>query len=455
MKPGTAVLVILPLVAVVAAFVLVSTRGAGAGSATGASGWDPEIEAFVRDQVTRTYVDDLDEARGTDAFYKAMDGYLHDLDEYCDFIPPDEYRKWKEHTAGEYAGLGVKIQALEDGLLVVGALPAGPAGKSGIQPGDTLIAADGHPLAGLDLNTLEATRLLKGEPGSTVDVTIVPGPRAVDEPLPDRPKRIVKVKRALVRPPTVFARRVGPDASIGVIRLTKFAEATQPDFDAALDAMLADGVKGLVLDLRENGGGVLPTAVAIVNRFVDRGIIVRMEGRARGATRRYEAKADGTISKDVPLIVLVNGHSASASEVVSGALQDHRRALLVGERTYGKFLVQQITAVPGRDAAVQLTTSRYYLPSGRSYQRQKTKGNGRGANGTHRPAAGILPDVVVPLETENRTRLEKAFANEEAGPWNEKPPFPEVPGDEVDSQLQRALDLLQGQLVLRKIRSSR
>ncbi|MFV1959314.1 MAG: S41 family peptidase, partial [Planctomycetota bacterium] len=156
-----------------------------------------------------------------------------------------------------------------------------------------------------------------------------------------------------------------------------------------------------------------------------------------------------------PLIVLLNGHSASASEVVAGALQDHRRALLVGERTYGKFLVQQITAIPGRDAALQLTTSRYYLPSGRSYQRQKTNGNGRSANGKHRPAAGILPDVVVPLEKEQQDRLEKAFANEEAGPWNEEPPFPDVPGDEMDPQLQRALDLLQGELVLRKIRSSR
>ncbi|MFV1959115.1 MAG: S41 family peptidase, partial [Planctomycetota bacterium] len=247
MKPGTAVLVILPLVAVVAAFVLVATRGAGAGSATEASGWDPEIEAFVRDQVARTYVDELDPARGADAFYKAMDGYVHDLDEYSDFIPPEEYRKWKEDTAGEYAGLGVKIQAQKDGLLVVGVLPGGPASTSGIQPGDTLVAADGQPLAGLDLDMLEATRLLKGVPGSTVDVTVVPGPRGVDDPLPDRPKKIVKVTRALVRPPTVFSRRVGPEGSVGVIRLTEFAEATQPDFDAALDTMLADGVKALVL----------------------------------------------------------------------------------------------------------------------------------------------------------------------------------------------------------------
>ncbi len=452
MKPGTALLVMLPLVAMVTAFVLVGTRGAGARPDQDGVYWDEYAASFVRRRVAQTYVDELDRERAEDAFYQALGAYVGQLDEYSTVIPPDEHRKWEESTAGEYAGLGVKVQDVSDGLLVAGVLPGGPAQRAGIRPGDTLVEADGQPLAEVGIERIEATRLLKGEPGSTVKITYVRGPRPETGPATGA-RVVVPVERAVVRPPTVFERRVGPDANIGVIRLTEFAEATQEDFDKALDAMLASGVEGLVLDLRYNGGGVLPTAVAIANRFIDAGIIVRMEGRAPGATRQYDAKAENTISKNIPLIVLVNGRSASASEVVAGALQDHRRALLVGERTYGKFLVQSITDIPGRDAGLQLTTSRYYLPSGRSYQRPPTKSPA--ASDEERPAAGILPDVIVPSDAEGRDKLRQLFRNQEAVPWGETPMFDDVSLDWVDPQLQRAVELLQGQLVLRRIRPGR
>jgi carboxyl-terminal processing protease len=458
MKPSTAVVIMLPLVIMVTAFVLVGTRGAGAGSMADGVWWDEQVASFVRHRIASSYVDQVDDERASKIFYEGMDAYLHGLDEYCDFIPPDEYRRWKEETKGEYAGLGVKVQSVDDGLLLAGVLPGGPADKAGLHVGDTIMAADGKPLAGVDFDTIEMTRLLKGEPGSTVKLSVLRGPRPEKGP-PAGAQEIVPVVRERVRPPTVFTRKVGPEGAFGVIRLKEFAEATQEDADRALETMLADDVAGVILDLRWNGGGVLPTAVALVDRFVRKGVIVRMEGRAPQATRIYEARPEGTLPDTVPLIVLVNGTSASASEVVAGALQDHRRALLVGERTYGKFLVQQITDIPGHDAAVQLTTSRYYLPSGRSYQRKPGGAPRPGVahlpSGRIPPGQGIIPDVVVPVTDEESQRIEKAFANQESRPWGEEPPFDDVPDDWVDPQLARAVEVLQGELVLQKIQGAK
>lgn len=455
MKPTTALLVMFPLVLVAAAFVLVATRGAGAGPLQDGVFWDAEVARFIRHKVAHTYVDELDEERAAHAFARAMDAYLHDLDEYCDYIPPKQYRRWKEETTGEYAGMGVKVRDVDEGLEIVGILPGGPAARAGLHHGDVIVAADGKPLADVELIEIETRRLLKGESGSTVVLTLLPGPRP-PEGEPWAPKRHVAVVRAVIRPPTVFSRRVGPDGCFGVIRLDLFAEATGEDFDEALRKMLADDVKGLVLDLRGNHGGVLPTAVSVVDRFVDRGVIVRMEGRAPRSNRMYEAKPDATVSATIPLVVLVDGGSASASEVVAGALQDHRRAVLVGERTYGKFLVQQITDIPDHESALQLTTSRYYLPSGRSYQRSRWKE--RSSNGTREgrqmadDPAGILPDVVVPLNENEQARLEKSWGNAKAVPWGEEKPWADVADDYVDPQLGRAIELLQGQVVLRRIR---
>ncbi|MHC5009717.1 MAG: S41 family peptidase [Planctomycetota bacterium] len=454
MRAGTALIIMLPLLAVVTAFVLVATRGAGA--APGADGvyWDEDMARFIRRRIANTYVDEIDDARAAHAFYEAMDGYVQDLDEYCDFIPPEEHRRWKEETRGEYAGLGVKVRDVPEGLLLVGIHPDGPAQRAGLRTGDTIVSAAGRSLEGMSLEQVETTNLLKGEPGSRVVLGVLRGPRP-DEGPPAGPVELVEVRRAVIRPPTVFSRRVGTDAQFGVIRLTEFAEATEEDFNSALDAMIAADIKGVVLDLRDNGGGVLPTAVRVAGRFLDRGVVVRSEGRTRDATRVYTASPENTVPNTLPLVVLVNNGSASASEVVAGALQDHRRALLVGERTYGKFLIQQITEIPGSEAALKLTTSRYYLPSGRSYQRRHTNGRSNGrVPSVEEPSApaGLLPDVVETLDEEAREALLMFWANEEAAPWGEEAPFPDVDADATDPQLQRALDLLEGQVVLRRIR---
>jgi carboxyl-terminal processing protease len=446
MRAGTAFVILFPLFVLVAAFVLVATRGAGAAPAEDGIFWDEEVVRFVRQRVARTYVDELDEQRASDAFYAAMDAYVRDLDEHCGFIPPLEHRRWREETRGEYAGLGVKVREVEEGLLVVGVLPGGPAAQAGLRVGDRILTAAGRSLAGMDLKEVEATSLLKGPPGSVVTLGVVRGPRPA-EGVVTAPREAIDVRRAVVRPPSVYARRAGPDARFGVVRLSEFAEATEEDFNRALDGLIAGGVKGVVLDLRDNGGGVLPVAVRVASRFLDRGVVVRSEGRAQNSTRSYSARGDDTIPDTVALVVLVNRGSASASEVVAGALQDHRRGLVVGERTYGKFLIQQITEVPGREAALKLTTARYYLPSGRSYQRQRKASRNGDAEG-----AGLLPDVVVRLSEVERETLYKTWANEEAVPWGEERPYPDVPADHVDAQLQRALDVLEGQMVLSRIR---
>lgn len=453
MRLSTALFVILPLVLAVGAFVLVASRGAGAGPYEGDLFWDDQVTVFVRRKVAATYVDELDQERSSHAFYRALDAYVQDLDDYCDFIPPDEHRKWREKSAGEYAGLGIKVQDVDEGLEIHGVLPNGPAAKVGIAPGDILTEADGRSLAEVSTAEIERLNLLKGPPGSTVVLTVLPKAEQPTEEGAAPVYRRVTVTREVVRPPTVFARRVGPKHAFGVIRLSEFAEATEEDFDAALRGLLTGDVKAIVLDLRGNGGGVLPTAVGVANRFLRRGVVVRMEGRTARSNRVYEAQPEKLVSDTIPLVVLVNGGSASASEVVAGALQDHRRALLVGERTYGKFLVQQITEIPEHDAALQLTTSRYYLPSGRSYQR-KSKNGPNGSRASITEPAGILPDVVVPLTEEQEDTLRKYVYDEEGGPWGQEPKFPEVPSDYVDPQLQRAIDLLQGQLVLRKIRGT-
>ena len=452
MRLGTALFVILPLVLVVGAFVLVATRGAGAGPLQDGVFWDDEVAGFVRRKVALTYVDELDDERGSHAFYRALDAYVQDLDRYSRVIPPEEHRRWRESTAGEYAGLGIKVHTVGQGLEIVGLLPGGPAYNAGLKPGDILTAANGQSLADVEVLEVERLQLLKGKPGSEVTITYLPKDAQPEDDAQPAVYRRVAVRRAVIRPPTVYARQVGERGEFGVIRLAEFAEATEEDFSDALRELIEKEVKAIVLDLRGNGGGVLPTAVGVVNRFVERGVVVRMEGRSSRSNRVYEAEPAKLVSDTLPLVVLVDGESASASEVVAGALQDHRRALLVGERTYGKFLVQQITEIPGHEAALQLTTSRYYLPSGRSYQRATRNGIRR--NGPSKEPAGILPDVVVPLDKAAREMLQKARLNEEAVPWGEKPPFPEVPVNHVDPQLKKAMELLEGQIVLRRIRGT-
>jgi carboxyl-terminal processing protease len=440
MRPST-FLLLLSLVVLIGAFIFV-TRGAGAADPRG-SYWNEDVERFVRGRVAATYVDELDDEAQRDAFYRAMNGYL-DLDPYSEFLPPREQKHIREDIEGRYAGLGIKIEAVDEGLALVGVFPGGPADQAGLKVGDTLVRADEASLANIEIE--DVTLLLKGKPNTTVRVAYLPGPRPESGP-PDVAEREIVVTRGVIRPPTVFSRYLGDRDRFVHIRLTDFAEETEADFNGALDAARDKGVDGVILDLRGNGGGVLGTALQVADRFLDKGLILRMEGRARDTNKNHRARADKDDVKDLALIVLVDGTSASASEVVAGALQDHRRAVLVGERTYGKFLVQQITPIPGTRASIKLTTSRYYTPAGRSYQ---ARSRDRDAE-----PAGLFPDVVVPLTEDEEKELVRFWIDEEGAVWRAEPRFPEIARDHVDPQLARAIKLLSGDVAWRAIQRGR
>lgn len=452
MKPTTALWILAPLAS--ACLVLVGTgtieRAAQAGPGAGVA-WDDQEAAFVREIVARTYVDELTEKQARDAFHAALDGYVKSLpDPYNAFIPPDEYRRWKENAAGHYAGIGVKVDARpKEGLALAGVFPGGPADRAGLKVGDVVTHVEGASLAEADLGRDANVRMLKGAVGTavTVSVTTPPPAGAPEGTLPV--KRRVTIVRDEIRPPTVFARRLGADGRaaadgrIGYLRLTEFVASTADDFGRALDGFVAAGVKAVVVDVRNNGGGVLPATVEVADRFVRSGGIVQMRGRGQGSTRVETAKDEGTIPESIGLVVLVNGHSASASEVLAGCIQDHRRGVLLGTRTYGKFLVQNITEIPGKAAAVKLTSARYQTPSGRWYARDPKQPDA---------AAGLIPDLVVELSAVDAERLAKQQENEEDAIWGSKVRHADVPAGWVDPQLQKALEVIEGNLSLQEIR---
>jgi carboxyl-terminal processing protease len=472
MKPSSSMLVLAPLVGTLIAFAaaIVVTRSAEARGGEGAY-WDDEEVAFVRRMVANSYVDELGDKKQQDLFYGALDAYVKGLpDEYNDFYPPDEYRRWRDDTAGHYAGVGVRVEAEARGIRLVGVYPGGPAAKAGLAIGDVVTSVEGRSLAGADARRDATVRILKGTPGSAVHVRVwspavrpaaapesrpAPAPEGTPAPEGSSPpaagaeagtERDVTMVRDVIRPATVFPRRVGKDGRTAYIRIAEFTEQTADDFDRALDDALAGGARAVVVDLRGNGGGVLPSTVRAADRFVRDGVIVRMEGRAYNATRVEAAHANDTIPDDVGLVVLVDGHTASASEVFAGCIQDHRRGVVLGSRTYGKFLVQNITEIPGKGAALKLTTARYQTPLGRSYQRPPKDPTGA--------PAGLIPDIALELAAADREKLDQQLADVEDAVWGVPAKHPEVGPGWVDPQLQKALDLIDGNLLLEKIRSS-
>lgn len=450
MKPTHIAWILSPLSVAALVFAVHVAKSADAGP-RGPIVWDEATFEFVRRMVADTYVDEVSEAQSRAAFHAALDGYVKSLpDDYNDFIPPEEYRKWVDDTAGHYAGVGVKIDILKgEGLRVVGLYPGGPAATAGLRIGETITHVNARPLAEVDLDRPENVRVLKGPVGSSVAVVVraapTPPPPSGEAAAPPT-SRTVTIVRGDIRPTTVFPRRLGADQRVGYLRISEFVETTPADVDRALDRMVADGVRAVVVDLRGNGGGVLPATVRVADRFIRSGEIVRMTGRARNTRRTEAAREAPTIPDGVGLVVLVDERTASASEVFAGAIQDHRRGVVLGTRTYGKFLVQNITETPSRDAAVKLTSARYVTPNGRSYARDPRRPD---------VPAGLPPDVVVELTAEDRKRLQMAFENQEEAVWSAPAPHPDVPADWVDPQLARALELLGQGLLLQDIRDGK
>jgi carboxyl-terminal processing protease len=378
----------------------------------------------IFEQVRSNYVEQPDEAKLIDS---AINGMLSSLDPHSAYLDPKAFEDMQSSTSGRFGGLGIEVMQEEGRIKVVAPIDDTPAAKAGILPNDFIVRIDGAPVEGLSLN--QAVDRMRGDPDTKVKLTLERGA--------DKAQIEVELTRAIIRPKVVRVRKEGDD--VVYLRIGSFNERTFEELKKAIEdttrEMGADKIKGFVLDLRNNPGGLLDQAIAVSDAFLERGEIVSTRARQAEDTQRFQARA-GDLTNGKPIVVLVNGGAASASEIVAGALQDQKRATVVGTRSFGKGSVQ--TIFPLREnGALKLTTQLYYTPSGRSIQ-----------------AKGIVPDVEVkqevPEELKGRDETEGEAAlkghlsvneQEESGSSAYVPPDPKD-----DKQLIHAVDLLRGKV---------
>jgi carboxyl-terminal processing protease len=320
-----------------------------------------ELRAFstVFERIKSEYVESVEDKVLLES---AIRGMLAGLDPHSTFLNAEENKDLQESTAGEFGGLGIEV-TMEDGFVkVVAPIDDTPAQRAGIQPGDLIIRLDEKPIKGMDLN--DAVKLMRGKPGSPIELTVVR--EGVEAPL------TLTLERAVIRVKSIRSRLL--EKNYGYVRISTFQVNTGDDLLEALDKLKKDNktpLHGVVLDLRNNPGGVLSAAVEVSDAFLDKGLIVYTEGRTKNSDIKYNA-TPGDVLENTPLVVLVNGGSASASEIVAGALQDHVRAILMGSQTFGKGSVQSVLEF-NDGSAIKLTTARYYTPKGRSIQAEGIK----------------------------------------------------------------------------------
>jgi carboxyl-terminal processing protease len=325
-------------------------------TAAGSDDLQDSVKSFTRvlSVVERNYADPVDVDKSI--YDGAIPGMLHVLDPHSNFFDPQQYALFREEQEGKYYGVGMTVAPRENQTVVLAPFMASPAAKAGIRPGDTILQVDGKNCTGL--TTTQVADMLKGAKGTTVHISL--GREGWDKPI-----EVTVVRDEIPRPGVEFSEMVKP--GIGYVRVSTFNETTDSDLAEALKQLNFSKLDGLIIDLRNNGGGLLNQAVGMADMFLDKNeIVVSHRGRSSPERRYYAVRGNQGI--EVPLIVLVNGQSASASEIVSGAIQDHDRGLIVGEVSFGKGLVQ--TQFPlSEDTALLLTTARYYTPSGRLIQR--------------------------------------------------------------------------------------
>ncbi len=316
------------------------------------------------DQVERNYVTKIDRRKLVEA---AIRGILQELDPYSSYIPPEELDEFRGSLEGQFGGVGLQVGMEKGRLQVISPLPGTPAYRAGIMAGDVILEVEGKSTAGMTLE--QVVRLLKGEPGTSVRVKIQRSASRQTEEL--------TLVRELIHVPTVlgFHRRgnhswefwVDPSARIAYVRVTVFGRETAEELKQVLQELSKDGIAGLILDLRFNPGGILGAAIRTADLFLTEGMIVKIAGRNL-AERAWEAHPEESFP-GFPMVVLVNRFSASGSEIVAGALQDHQRAAIAGERTWGKGSVQNVIPLEGAKSALKLTTASYYRPSGKKIHR--------------------------------------------------------------------------------------
>jgi carboxyl-terminal processing protease len=338
-------------------------------------------EIFGR--IKANYVEEVDDKV---LLENAIRGMLAGLDPHSAYLDPDDFANLQESTAGEFGGLGIEV-TMEDGFVkVVSPIDDTPAQRAGVLPGDLIIRIDDKPVKGMELS--EAVTLLRGKPGSKIELTIVREGAA--NPI------VLKVERAVIHVKSVRSRLLEP--GYGYVRISTFQVHSGPAAISAVEDLQKANkapLKGLILDLRNNPGGVLSAAVEVADAFLDEGLIVYTKGRTAEADLRQNA-TPGDVLQGAPMVVLINGGSASASEIVAGAIQDHKRGIIMGYRSFGKGSVQTILELDN-GYAIKLTTAHYFTPSGRSIQ-----------------AEGIVPDIKL-----NRAKLELLDSTEGVDPLRE------------------------------------
>ncbi len=406
-----------------------------------------DLFADVFERVRSEYVEEVSDEQLIEA---AIDGMLTSLDPHSSYLNKKNFADMRVQTRGEFGGLGIEVTT-ENGLVkVISPMDDTPAARAGVQPGDYITHLNDEPIVGLSLN--DAVEKMRGPVGSDIKVTI--RRQTAAEPIQ------LNLTRASIKVQSV---RFRAEENIGYIRISSFNEQTQPGLDKAmakLKEQIGPKLAGFVLDLRNNPGGLLDQAVSVSDTFLEKGReIVSTRGRGGKEGDRYTAKP-GDVAEGLPVVVLINGGSASASEIVAGALQDHKRAVVMGTQSFGKGSVQTIIPLQGQQSAMRLTTARYYTPSGRSIQQ-----------------LGITPDIEVqPAKVEELAQvaqrrreadLPNALRNTDPGakpaqppaatttpapaappPATSNTPAPAAANDSapapVDYQLARALDLLRG-----------
>jgi carboxyl-terminal processing protease len=413
----------------------------GAAGSAGAQSKSTDTYRFLNlfgDVFERVRAEYVEEVSDEELIEAAINGMLSSLDPHSSYLNAKSFEDMQVQTKGEFGGLGIEV-TMENGLVkVVSPIDDTPAFRAGLQSGDLISHLNGEAVLGLTL--ADAVEKMRGKVGTTLEITV----RRGEEPPFD-----VSLTRAAIKINSVRWRLEG---SIGYVRITSFNQQTTVTLKKAMKSLkkqAPDGkLQGVVLDLRNNPGGLLNEAVSVSDAFLERGEIVSTRGRDKDNAQRFNAVA-GDLSDGLPLVVLINGGSASASEIVAGALQDHRRAIILGTQSFGKGSVQIIQPVPGH-GAMRLTTARYYTPSGRSIQ-----------------AKGVTPDIEVkPAKIEtidvSSRRREADLRGSLEGTRPKKDDAPKTDGDansdddvnadddakaeaeRVDYQLQRALDLLRG-----------
>ncbi|RKD84764.1 S41 family peptidase [Kushneria marisflavi] len=384
---------------------------------------DIQALAQVFERIKQAYVDDVDDKT---LLRNAMRGMLEGLDPHSNYLDEDAFRTLHEMTEGAFGGIGIEVGQEDNQLMVISPIDDTPASKAGLQPRDLIIEIDGKSTDGMSLE--EAVDLMRGDPGSKIDLTLLR--EGADAPIE------VSLERANIQSASVNSRMLSP--GYGYLRISQFQENTAQEASDAIASLKKqagdNGLSGVVLDLRNNPGGLLDGAVNVADLFLDHGLVVYTRGRLKDSDMQFEANAE-TALPDTPMVVLINGGSASAAEIVAGALQDHHRAVVLGTESFGKGSVQSVMPLDD-NTGIKLTTALYYTPGGRSIQ-----------------AEGIEPDVTVQrgrLELEKsgfeireanlRGHLQNARGEQE----DDKAALPDSPIAADDYQLGEALNLLRG-----------